>query len=234
VDPLNLPSIAGDDYLAAMRRKESDRRVRVAFTALAERLVPPGGRIFDFGCGPGLDAKHYACDGHPVTGYDVDPRMQATFRRLCSEELERGQVRLDVAQSYEAFLAEPACRHGPAALITANFAPLNLVDDPARLFAKFASLLSDRGRVLASVLNPYHLGDARYGWWWRNLPALIRQQHYVVGAARVHRRTPTFFANAARPHFNLTRVMSAGGRADGGSGWRLVVSQYLFLQFERA
>ena len=48
-----------------------------------------------------------------------------------------------------------------------NFAPLNLVDDPAVLFAKFHALTAPNGMVLASVLNPFHWEDMKHRWWWR-------------------------------------------------------------------
>jgi SAM-dependent methyltransferase len=230
MDPLNLPLIAGDDYLVAMSRRRADRAARAAFTRLATQLAPAGGRIFEFGCGPGTDAQLYASLGFAVTGYDLDPRMRSTFLRVCREALQRGQVAFDPAPSYAAFLAHGGCTG--ADLITANFAPLNLVADLAPLFAKFARLLDVRGRVLASVLNPYCLGDARYGWWWRHAPALLCDGGYRVGAG-LFRRTPAHFAQAAAAQFRLTQVRAATGADRASPGWRRFTSQYLFLQFER-
>jgi hypothetical protein len=57
--------------------------------------------------------------------------------------------------------------------VTANFAVLNLIDDLSRLFQMLARHMPLGGLILASVLNPFWLGDIKYRWWWRGLPLLL-------------------------------------------------------------
>jgi hypothetical protein len=93
-------------------------------------------------------------------------------------------------------------------LITANFAPLNLVAEPAPLFHRFAALLKPAGRVLASILNPFYRGDTRYPWWWRGLPSLVSRGRYSVPGAQapITRWRPGRLAREAGPDFRTEAI----------------------------
>lgn len=181
-------NITGAEYVSVITSRESDRRARAAFRARALELVPAGGMIFDFGAGPGLDARFYAEHDRRVGAYDVDPQMCRYFADYCGEQIGKGLISLHQG-SYAQFLASA---HGAARadLITANFAPLNLIDDLKALFAAFAALTQADGRVLASVLSPYFVGDLRYRWWWRNLTQLRRTGRFSVPGAGAHLAAP--------------------------------------------
>jgi SAM-dependent methyltransferase len=201
-------NITGAEYVRLLSAQASDVRAREAFRAHALRLSAPGQRLYDFGAGPGLDARYYAAEGRRVEAYDIDPEMCAYFSEYCADLIAGGQVRLHPA-SFPQFLANPP--RAPAEqvdLITANFAPLNLVEDLEALFAAFAALARPGAYVLASVLGPYHLRDLRYGWWWGNLPRFLAQGRYAVeGAqARIWRRSLREYAARSAPHFSLERV----------------------------
>jgi SAM-dependent methyltransferase len=200
--------VSGERYVAAMMARRSDRRARQAFVDLATEIVAPGAVILDFGAGPGIDAKAFAARGYRVYGYDTDPAMRATFERVCHDEIRRGEVTL-WTDDFQTFLASTALPMARAAdLVVANFAPLNVVDSPRDVFRAFAALTTPDGRVLVSVLNPRFLGDLRYRWWWRNLPALGRHGEFAVKGRQfsVYRRTPRFLASAAASYFRLDRV----------------------------
>ncbi|MGH8231324.1 MAG: class I SAM-dependent methyltransferase, partial [Steroidobacteraceae bacterium] len=166
--------VTGEEYFRSITARASDRRARAAFQDLVLRSAQPGARLFDFGAGPGIDARYYAERGLEVTAYDVDATMREFFAHHCREFIASGQVVLEQT-GYAEFLAQ---RPGPAAagfdLVTSNFAPLNLVPDLPALLAKLHALLRPDGLVLASVLSPYCLSDYRYGWAWRNAPRLWR------------------------------------------------------------
>jgi hypothetical protein len=129
---------------------------------------------------------------------------------------------------------------GTIDLVTANFAPLSLVDEPHELFAKFHALTTAHGRVLISALNPYFLGDARYRWWWSNLARLWRQGHYVVKGEQfnVFRRSPANFAAVAAPYFSLkavSRGLPTSAEVTARLGKSLLMSSlYMFLLFEKS
>jgi SAM-dependent methyltransferase len=164
--------------------------------------------LFDFGAGPGIDARLYAERGYTVAAYDVDPQMREFFAAHCRDLIDAGRVFLE-GGGYREFLARRNVGgvHG-IDVVTANFAPLNLIDDLQGLFAKFHELTGPGGRVLASVLSPYFVGDMKYGWWWRNSLRLWRYGHYSVQGAQapIVRRRLANFAAQSEPYFTLKRV----------------------------
>jgi SAM-dependent methyltransferase len=240
-------TVVGAEYVEQLTALESDRRARLAFQSLVLSIAPPGGALFDFGAGPGIDARLYAERGCTVAAYDVDPRMCEFFAVHCRDLIDAGRVTLDCG-SYRDFLVRKSAVGRGVDLITSNFAPLNLVDDLRELFAKFHALTGPNGKVLASVLSPYFIGDLKYGWWWRNSLRLWRDGHFSVQGAQapiVRRRLADFAAQSA-PYFALKRVfpglprdgarhangvdVSSGGRY----AWlRVTTCRFMFLLFEK-
>jgi SAM-dependent methyltransferase len=231
-------TVTGADYLAAMSVRASDRRARAAFQSLALDVAGPAATVFDFGAGPGIDARFYAEHGLRVTAYDIDPGMSAFFADYCRDFIRDGRVELHIG-SYQDFLARPSFWRERFNLVTANFAPLNLVTDLRELFACFAAMTRPDGGVLASVLNPYYLGDLRYRWWWGNAYRLIRHGRYSLPGAQgmIVRRTLDDLSRQCAPHFVLHDVYAMGGCAApnlrGLAGLRLTASRFIFLMFRK-
>lgn len=230
--------MSGAEYFRVITANESDRRYRGAFQRAVLGLVPPGGRIFDFGSGPGIDGRFYAEHGRRVSAYDADPGMNEHLAEYCRDLIASGAVDLQ-GGSYREFLARaaPAARER-AALVTANFAPLNLIADLPELFAKFAALTDEAGAVLASVLSPYFFGDLRYGWWWRNAGRLSRDGRYAVPGAEapVWRRRLADLAAGCAPYFRLVTVYPGSELAfpaASGAWLRLIGCRYAFLLFRK-
>jgi SAM-dependent methyltransferase len=239
--------VTGAEYVAAITSLESDRRIRAAFQDLVLRIARPGATIFDFGAGPGLDARLYSERGFTVAAYDIDPKMREFFSVHCREFIETGQVVL-YGGSYREFLAGYNPVERAADLVTSNFAPLNLVANLRELFAKFHALTRPKGHVLASVLSPYWVGDLKCAWWWRNALRLWRDGHYLVPgplAPTVRRRLAVYAAQCA-PYFTLERVFPGTpaewtgdiGGLDMSHGRRhawlqLTRCQFMFLLFQK-
>lgn len=238
----------GAVYFQRITALESDRRARAAYQDLVLRIAPPGAALFDFGAGPGIDARFFAERGFTVDAYDVDPRMCEFFTGYCRDFIASGRVTLGCG-GYAEFLARDALPSGRRIdLVISNFAPLNQVDDLRSLFAKFHALTVPRGKVLASVLTPYFIGDVRSRWWWRHAPRLWRERKFfvrgVLAPPHTVRRLADFAASSA-PHFRLARAFrglpplwgreSRGVRVGLGScGWlSLATSRFMFLLFER-
>ena len=221
-------TLAGAEYVKQITSLESDRRARATFQDLVLRIAPPGAALFDFGAGPGIDARFFA--------------------EYCEDLIASGRVSLDRG-GYSEFLARESSGTGKRAdLVISNFAPLNLVDDLHELFAKFHSLTGPNGKLLASVLNPYFVGDMKFRWWWRNTLRLWRDGHFFMpGPQAPHfRRRLANFVALSSPYFRLTRVfggltsyrgqhsigvdVSRGGR----NAWlHVATSRFMFLLFER-
>lgn len=246
-DKVTRHIVTGAEYVEQITAGESDRRARAAFLDLVLSIAQPGATLFDFGCGTGMDARFYAERGLRVLAYDVDRQMGEFFRAHCRDLIEAGRVTFAGA-AYADFLARAAGADPPADLVTANFAPLNLIDNLQELFAKFHALTAPNGRVLASVLNPYFVGDLKYGWWWRNLPPLLRTGRYCVEGSQgpIFRRQLADFAAQSAPYFTLVSVfrgLPAPGargargidvRRGTGCAWlRLTTCRYMFLLFAR-
>jgi SAM-dependent methyltransferase len=223
---------AGAEYVSQINAQEADRRTRSAFRDLVLSIVPPRARLFDFGAGPGIDARFFAELGFRVDAYDVDPRMREFFIEHCRDLMDSGRVSLD-GSAYRDFLTHAvAADRSRADLVIANFAPLNLVDDLRELFAKFNALTAARGKVLASVLNPWFVGGMRSRLWWRDAPQLLRHgEVFMPGPQAPHyRRLLRTFRSMSAPHFRLSRIASALPP----SAWlRAAGSRYVFLLFEK-
>lgn len=239
---------AGAEYVRAMRQHESDRQARVAFQALALQHVPPGGTVFDFGAGAGIDAAFFAARGLRVRVYDNDPRMRRYLAAACRDSIVAGRIIPETGE-YAEFLARTAEPDAPRAqLVVANFAPLDLIEDLPVLFARLHALTVPEGLLLASVLSPYFLGDLRYGWRWRGMIGQWRDGRLIAPGARgniIRRRLPVFIAECA-PWFRLERAFrglpprsaaeAAGidcGRGSRTAWVRLTGCRFMFLLFRR-
>jgi SAM-dependent methyltransferase len=239
----------GAVYFQRITAREVNRRVRSRFQELVLRLAPPGARLFDFGAGPGIDARFFAERGFTVEAYDVDPGMCEFFNTYCRELIDSTRVILDCS-GYREFLSRTSTLSGhPADLVISNFAPLNQVDELPELFAKFHALTTPTGKLLLSVLTPYFIGDMKTRWWWRNAPRLWRTGCVSMrtdGAPPHTRRRLAVLRAAGLPHFELTRVFpgatpNSERHPDGidvsrPGRWvwlHLVRSQFMFLLFEK-
>jgi SAM-dependent methyltransferase len=229
-------TLAGAEYFKYITSVESDRRTRAAFHDLVLRIVRPGAALFDFGAGAGIDARFFAERGFTVEAYDIDPRMCDFFAEYCRDLLQTGHIALNAGGYREFVTLGPRVSERRIDLVICNFAPLNLIDDLQELFARFAALTAPDGRVLASVLNPYFIGDLKLRWWWRSAPRLWRQGHYFMPGPQAphHRRRVANFAAVSAPHFRLARVLP-GVSSNSSLGARLqyFTCRYLFLLFEK-
>ncbi|HEV7778533.1 MAG TPA: methyltransferase domain-containing protein [Luteibacter sp.] len=190
----------GEQYHKVIQTSPRDRVVRDRFLKLALDLLPEGAHVLDFGAGTGIDAKVYAGNGHQTFVYDPSEAMCAYLAHYCSDEIARKTI---------VTVATPlTCK---VQAVTANFAVLNHFADHTSLFEELSRVVQQGGFVLASMLNPYYLGDARYGWWRANLLNLMRRGHYAIASeSRIHRFAPRVVARAAAPYFQLERLMPRG------------------------
>jgi hypothetical protein len=247
----NAPSgiYTGAVYFERINSREYIRRIRAAFQDLVLRMAAPGAALFDFGAGPGIDARFFAERGYTVDAYDVDPKMREFFAEYCKDFIDSGRITLD-QRGYREFLSQktPPDARRPD-LVISNFAPLNQIDDLPELFAKFHALTGVGAKMLMSVLNPCFIGDMKSPGWWRSAPRLWRDGHLTVSGGRSPphmRRRLTEFRALCAPYFELTRVfrgipprterqargidMIRGGRF---AVFALATSEFMTLLFEK-
>jgi len=205
----------GAQYHEFMLASPRDRAVRERFQKMALDLLPAGADVLDFGAGTGIDAKAYAANGHPTFVHEPSQAMGDYLAQYCRDEIARKTI-ITVASPL-------ACK---VQAVTANFAVLNHFADHAALFEELSRVVREGGFVLASMLNPYYLGDARYGWWRANVMNLVRSGHYAIESeSRIHRFAPRVVARSAAPYFRLERLVPRG------FGW--AAQLYMFLLFRR-
>jgi SAM-dependent methyltransferase len=205
----------GEQYHEFMLASPRDRAVRDRFQKLALDLLPTGADVLDFGAGTGIDAKAYAANGHLTFVHEPAQAMREYLAQYCRDEIARKTI-ITVASPL-------TCK---VQAVTANFAVLNHFGDHTSLFEELSRVVRQGGFVLASMLNPYYLGDARYGWWRANAMHLVRRGHYAIPSeSRLHRFAPRVVARAAAPYFRLERLVPRG------FGW--AAQLYMFLLFRR-
>jgi SAM-dependent methyltransferase len=205
----------GEQYHHFIQLSKRDRRVRDRFQQIAMDLLPKGADVLDFGAGTGIDAKTYAANGHLTFVYEPSAAMRDYLEQHCRDEIAR-KTMITVASPL-------TCK---VQAVTANFAVLNHFADHTLLFDELSRVVHQGGFVLASMLNPYYLGDARYSWWRANLLNLIRRGHYPIASeSRIHRFTPRVVARAAAPYFRLERLIPRG--------FGLATDPYMFLLLRR-
>ena len=205
----------GEQYHHFIQSSQRDRRVRDRFQQIALDLLPEGADVLDFGAGTGIDAKTYAAKGHRTFVYEPSAAMSDYLEQHCRDEIA-GKTMITVAPPL-------TCK---VQAVTANFAVLNHFADHTLLFEDLSRVVHQGGFVLASMLNPYYLGDVRYSWWRANVLNLIRRGHYAIASeSRIHRFTPRVVARAAAPYFRLERLIP---RAFG-----LATDPYMFLLLRR-
>ncbi|HJP98315.1 MAG TPA: methyltransferase domain-containing protein [Rhodanobacteraceae bacterium] len=205
----------GEQYHEFMLASRRDLEARGKFQRMALDFLPPEAGILDFGAGTGIDARVYAANGHPTFVYEPSQAMHDYLLRYCHQEIARNTI-IPVAR--------PLARKVQA--ITANFAVLNHVLDHRLLFEESSRVIDRGGFFLASILNPYYLGDTRYRWWWANLLNLLRGGCYPSpGESRIHRFAPRVVARAASPYFRLECLIPRS--------FRLATDLYVFLLFRR-
>ncbi len=113
---------------------QSDPEALAALVAFA--ALPPGSRLLDAGCGPGLVSEAFLAAGHRVEGVDLSGEMIARARRRCARFGERA--------SFEQRSVFDLAPEAPFDAAVSRFV-VHHVADPAGLVRRQAALLRPGG-----------------------------------------------------------------------------------------
>lgn len=152
--------VAGDDHVAGYDTRVEQRLAEVAAAGgsphaeadLVGRLVPPGARVLDAGCGTGRVAWRLAATGLRVVGVDSDARMlaQAASRSPGSVETPPAWVAADLT----AYQGESV----DLVLLAGNVVPLLAQGTVAATLVNLARHLRPGGLVVSGYgLDEEHL-----------------------------------------------------------------------------
>ncbi|HTO96256.1 MAG TPA: class I SAM-dependent methyltransferase [Myxococcales bacterium] len=155
---------------------QSDPAALARLVAFAR--LPPGARVIDGGCGPGLVAEAFLEAGHSVHGVDLSPEMLVRARQRCARfgaraSFQQGSIfEVKTSTPFDAAVSRFVLHHlrDPAALLAAQamlVRPLGAViacdqsGDPDREVAcRHDAIERGRDRTHMSVLSPQALLQA--------------------------------------------------------------------------
>ncbi len=159
--------------------------------------VPPGGRVLELGCGPGLDAVALAAAGYQVTAIDCSPRMVALARARVAAARWASRVDVDRLGIDELDRLPPAAFDA----VFSNLGVFNCVLDLEGAAARVARRLGPHGVLVASVMGrlcPWEwVAAARRATWRRAVVRLARGPVAVPFHGHtvwIHYYTPQAFA----------------------------------------
>jgi SAM-dependent methyltransferase len=144
-------------YDAQFARSVAGQAMRQKVWALADRVLPPGSRVLDLGCGTGEDAIHFAQRGIHVTAVDVASEMIVALnaKARAAGLADRIDARISDGESLSV--------NGPCDAIFSNFGAINCFSSLNNLRSLTSTTLRPGGRlILVSMGRFYPLETATF------------------------------------------------------------------------
>ncbi len=137
------------DYDGPLGNNVLVQHMRAVLWQTLERVVPPSARLLDLGCGTGLDAAHFARQGHEVVAIDWSPQMAERTRERVAQAGLDGRVTVHTLGIQE--LSNLGGERFDGAY--SDLGPLNCAPDLASVSEACAVLLKARGPFIVSVMG---------------------------------------------------------------------------------
>ena len=149
---LAFDSVAAD-YDGPMGNNALVERMRDILWQTIQRVVRPGARLLDLGCGTGLDATHFAQLGYAVTAIDWSGEMVAQARRRAERAGVSRRLRIAYLGIQELNMLQGEM--GTFDLIYSDLGALNCLPDLDEAAQACAMLLRAGGYMACSVIGRY-------------------------------------------------------------------------------
>jgi len=166
-----------------LRGRQVRKRMELAYEYLCEERLPPGARILDLGCGPGIIAEKISSGNYQVSCVDFSPEM-----------LLRARERLKGSGCKPAAYIQADAQSLPFKTGTFDavlcIGVVSWVEDPDMLLNETARVLRPGGILIITAINMLsieNLFDPLF--WWRSLlPSNLRaKMRDIVGTAVVNK-----------------------------------------------
>lgn len=212
------------DYDATFSESDIGRALRALVSARLERIILPGQRILELGCGTGVDALNLARRGVNVVALDASAGMIQVAREKAlalganqtsgADEAGHGVLRGRVefhclpmellGTSFEGQLFDG---------VLSNFGAINCAQDLRKLVTDVAARVRHGGRLVWVVMGRH----VPWEWGW-----FLLQGHWSKAWRRLSRGgtswrglkivypTPGELAALLRPHFEVQRIAPLG------------------------
>jgi SAM-dependent methyltransferase len=137
------------DYDGPLGNNALVQHMRESLWRAVRRVAPPPARLLDLGCGTGLDAVHFACQGYDVTAIDGSASMLAQTSQRAIDHDVASRVSATRMGIQDLGILSGA-RYD---VIYSDMGALNCLPDLAGVARACAGLLKPGGRLIFAVMG---------------------------------------------------------------------------------
>lgn len=200
------------DYDDRFSNQPITQHLRRHIHAKATAYLPPQARILEVGCGTGVDAAHFAAQGHFVMATDPSSEMLQVARNRTAPD--HGQFAI-----WNADVPPPQvlARYSPYDMVFSNFGAVNCISDLGAFANRIAPLMRPNAVVFIVVINRWCLSELVLNLALMNRKNLTRRWRKHTTATledgtklALHLPSVKDLTEAFSPHFKLQMTAPIG------------------------